>query len=178
MGIPWGTEAALAIANGDGRHSVEGLAGWVRADVRLGPANGTRASLVARPLVAAVGPFDAEGVIALSPFRLHPERRLDDLVEFERRIGRLYYDYMAEARWRYGCLCELTSDVPGLDGALAEVYSIDAASRVEARALDDALGQPPKEMLDIYADCSDFKAPGRIDVVPDGWIWLVPDEPR
>lgn len=153
------------------RYRVEGLPGFGAASAHIVPAEqGGLAGphLLLRPLTPPPGPFDLRGILWLTPFVEVPGTR-DRLVEFERRIGRRYYEFMAAARFRYAAACDVTSSGVPLEATCAEVYSIDATTRAEAEALNESTSPEPPDVLEFYRECSALKVPasGRS-------IWLLP----
>jgi len=170
----WGADAELLIeldSPGGGGFAVQGLAGATRASVSIvapGAPSTSARRLRLRPLVEPPGPFDADGLLLITPFReTHPDRTA--LREFERRIGRAYYDFMLGARHRYAASCSIEAEGLDAPGTCAEVYRIDAATVAEADALDES-HEPPDDILAIYRECSTFIVPGS-----HGRFWLIPD---
>ncbi|GAC1664664.1 MAG: hypothetical protein NVS9B8_05210 [Candidatus Limnocylindrales bacterium] len=175
-GSAWGTGRALdvrfaAVPDPAHRYRVDGLPGFLAAAVDIvdggaglphGPA------LRFRPVVDPPGPFDLAGILFLTPFREAPGQRTQ-MVRFETRIGRRYYEFMAAVRWRYAAACAV--DVVGLDldVTASEVYSIDAADRAEAEALDAQTSPEPPDIVAFYEECRQLKVPGS-----GHRIWLFP----
>ena len=93
----------------------------------------------------------------------------DRLVQFERDTQAVYYPFMAPARWRYGGLCRVNSQVPTLSQPFAEVYSIDARDRAEAEALDAGTKPEPPHIVEMFRQCSEFVVPGQ-----GRWVWFTP----
>jgi hypothetical protein len=152
---------------------VEGLPPVTRARARIvkvGRSAVAGPHLRLRPLVEPPGPFGVDGIILITPF---VETRADrsELEAFERRIGRRYYDFLLGARYRYAATCSIEGSGLELPGTCAEVYSIDAASREEAVALDQANEAPP-DIRAIYRECAAFIVPGSHSA-----IWLTAESP-
>lgn len=174
--VPWSVAAQLLIdldPPAGATHRVEGLPGATRAAVRIVGADvpGGPRSLRLRPLVEPPGPFDLDGILFFSPFReTDPDPARTALRAFERRIGPRYYEFLLAARHRYAATCEITAVGIEAPGTCAELYSVDAATVDEARALDDGNEAPP-DVLAIFDECRAFIVPGshtQVYLVPLG----------
>ncbi len=172
--IDWSAARRLLITmdpRGGSTHRVIGLDGVSEAAVCIAGLDteaGSR-SLSLRPLVDPPGPFGVDGLLMFSPFReTDPDPERVALREFERRIGKRYYDFLLAQHYRYAATCEITAVGIEAPGSCAELYSIDAASVDEAKALD-AGNQPTPDILAIYAECKRFIVPGS-----HRQVWLVP----
>jgi hypothetical protein len=172
----WSEAAELQIALAGGvdpahPYRLEGLEGFAGAAARIVPGGSPRPAgpyLGLRPLTAPPGAFDLRGILFVTPFVEVPGSRLR-LVEFERRIGRRYYEFMAAARFRYAAACGVEAVGVDLAATCAEVYAIDAATRAEAEALDASTSPEPQDILDFYRECSALKVPGS-----GRRLWLLP----
>jgi hypothetical protein len=175
-GVTWSRDAELIVefhehAGPDHPYRVEGLDGFEAASARIAP-RGSHAELAPsirlRPLSDPAGPFDLSGILYLTPFLEQPGAR-EPLIAFEERIGRRYYEFMAAVRWRYAAACDV--EVAGLpiEATCAEVYSIDAASRAEAEALDALTSPEPPDVAEFYRECAALKVRGSTRR-----IWLIP----
>ena len=169
----WSTDTALHVTlthDGAGAYNLDGLDGFSSAEAHLAaaaeppPAGGIALVPCANP----AGRFAIEGMIAIKVYVCQPGRE-EELVQFERDTQDRYYNFMAPVGWRYGGLCTVRSTVPELPQPFAEVYSIDAANRVEAEALDAKTKPEPQEILDIYEACAAYVVKGQ-----GRWLWLGP----
>lgn len=177
--VPWGPNAELLVELGlagdrgaGTAYRVEGIDGHTVASVRVVPAgtpSAAPAALRVRPLLPPPGPFDRSGILLLTVYTEVPGGRAP-LVAFEERIADSYYRSMAAIRFRYTGACDVSAEGVEAPGTGGEAYSIDAATREEALALDRDAPDPTPEEAAILAECRTYKTDE-----PTRWIWLLPE---